>query len=109
MINRMTAWITSDDQAFTTLEDAKTHELKVLFTDPLSDRDLAYSPEEVAKAILVHQDKIRDILTTTKSSKAKARAVNGGRKRRTAALPAPGAAVTEPPTENMDKPWDKPN
>lgn len=79
---------TVGDLAFTKLEDAQRHELVSLFTEHGGD-----SATVIATTILENADRIVDILTTTATSKPRARKVNGGKKTRT-----PKAASPTPPS-----------
>lgn len=66
-------------QGFLTLEDAQKYELRQLIPNPASaGADLTID------WIISNKNKILDILTTTPSSKTKARKINGGKKSRKA-------------------------
>ena len=69
---------------FPCIEDAQRHELAEIFAGAgmgKADGGLA------AETVLKQQEKILDILTTTPTSKVKARKINGGTKRRKKASP----------------------
>lgn len=91
MITRTNAFQTSDEKTHATLEDAQRHELSLLFTK----EDFGGAPVvgSVAAAILEHAVKVRDILTTTATSKPRARKVNGGSKKRKVEVAALQSAV----------------
>lgn len=87
MIERKPAFVTSDGETFAELIDAQRHEIaRLLNIEPLSN----IAPVDVLDAIVEHRDKLVDILTTTATSKTRARKVNGGRKTR---KPATAATV----------------
>lgn len=71
MITR-THGFTVGDQMFASLEEAQLCELTALLD------------KAAAEHVLKNKDKVLDILTTTSTSKAKARGINGGRKKRAA-------------------------
>lgn len=85
MITRTQAYVTSDNQTFADLNAAIGHELGIV---------LNIDAEAVIQALLTNRDKVIDLLTTTPSSKAKARRVNGGTKKRT---PKPAGNAPELP------------
>lgn len=90
MITRLNAFATSDNQTFANLDAAIGHELSLIFPDS------AYPPPTV-ETILKNRDKIVDLLTTTPTSKTKARRVNGGTKKRKAKTDnTPELPVTTP-------------
>jgi hypothetical protein len=80
MITKQPSFVTSDNKPHATLEEAQQHELSLLFSPP----DFGGAPvvDQVVAVILQHQAKILDILTTKENSKPRARAVNGGSKKR---------------------------
>lgn len=79
MITRCAAFATSDQQTFAELDAAIGHELALIFDDEPGSA-------KAVETILKNRDKIVDLLTTTATSKSRARKVNGGtKKRRTAA------------------------
>ena len=89
MITRSPSFITSDNRAFATLEDAQRHEIAIL---------LSLDPETPAENSLLNllmekREALADVLTTTPTSKPRARAVNGGTKTR---KPKPAAAPATP-------------
>jgi hypothetical protein len=78
MIQFTKSYKTTDGQVFGSIESAQEHEIFValsLSTNP--------SGPTIAKMILDKKDVLVDILTTTASSKPKARSINGGKKKRT--------------------------
>lgn len=82
MIQKTQAFKTSDGQTFEKIQEAQVHEIKLLLPDGQS------SSEEIASMIVIHADKIVDVLTTTARSKVLARKINGGRKQRRAVTAA---------------------
>jgi len=76
MITRSTAFVTSDNQTFVNLDGAIGHELVLLLN--LGDDSI-----NIVAAILNNREKLIDLLSTTPTSKPRARAINGGRKKRT--------------------------
>lgn len=91
MITRTSAFVTSDNQTFAELDAAIGHELSLIFPDS------AFPPPTV-ETILKNRDRIVDLLTTTPTSKPKARKVNGGTKKRT---PKPDAAAVNRELQDM--------
>jgi hypothetical protein len=84
MITRTNAFQTSDDKTHATLEDAQKHELELIS---------GHGGDSVAW-LMQNKEKILDILTTTTTSKPRARKVNGGKKQRKfVADPAPPATA----------------
>lgn len=83
MIEKTQSFKTSDGKIHETFEAAQEHELSALLaglTNPI------LNPEEAArlsKLILESAEKFIDILTMKPGSKAKARKINGGTKKRT--------------------------
>lgn len=84
MITKEPSFVTSDRQRFDTLDAAIGHELGLIFPDGVM------STTPVVEVILKNRDKIVDLLTTTKTSKPRARKINGASKKRT---PKPDAAA----------------
>ena len=86
MIEFTKSYKTGDGNVFATIEKAQKHELSVLFEPhpTLQATGLPSEPmnEWIAEIVLDNKDKIVDILTTTTTSKPKARKINGGRKPR---------------------------
>jgi hypothetical protein len=66
---------------FPCIAEAQRHEIEELLRAGESG-SIGFTPENIAAFILTHQDKILDILTTTPTSKVRARKINGGTKRR---------------------------
>lgn len=78
MITRTASFATSDGQTFIELEGAQGHELSLLLQS-CGDCTAAIS------LIVSQRDKVIDILSTTPTSKPRARKINGGTKKRKAA------------------------
>ncbi len=104
MITRTQSYQTSDGQVFGTLEEAQLHELVVwirsaadTLTEKAEDTLTVNQAEIIASALQKDAAKIIDILTTTATSKPKARRVNGGTKKRKADATeqAPSAAPAQ--------------
>ena len=91
MIEFTKAYKTTDGQTHATLEDAKSHELTLLFCDTRVPTD---TEAHFILTVQENADRIIDILSTTATSKPRARKVNGGKKTR-AAKPA----IPTPPSE----------
>lgn len=70
MIQFVNAFATNDGKVHQTLEEAQIHELS-----EIAGRD-------AATALVKEKERVIDILTTTKTSRPKARKINGGRKAR---------------------------
>jgi hypothetical protein len=79
MIAFTKSYKTSDDQLFGSVEEAKTHELELVFKNNDLTKDVAMG---FSMVIMENKDIILDILTTTVTSKPKARAIHGGTKKR---------------------------
>jgi len=88
MIEFTKSYKTSDGKLVASIPEAQVHELSILLGqvqvgDGETQRDV------LAKFILEKKDVVVDILTTTSTSKPKARAIHGGTKKRTPkAVPA---------------------
>jgi hypothetical protein len=85
------------DQLFVTVEAAQAHSLQTFFRDHLKDVIGVDDWNPLANAILSKKEHIVDLLTMKATSKPRARAVNGGTKKRTpkpqaAPMPKPEAA-----------------
>ena len=81
MITKTQSFQTSDGAIHASIDSAQAHELKVL----LVQDTLKLMPEqqhEVARILVAYRDQVVDILTTGPRSKSKARAINGGTKKR---------------------------
>lgn len=93
MIERTQAFKTSDGNTFQSLDLAKSHELVLLFKD-----ESQLTPGIVADMLTKHAKQVVDILTTTPTSKARARVINGGTKKRkpAAILVSRGVEVQTP-------------
>ena len=80
MIERVTAYKSSDGKTFESLNEVQVHEIDIVLRaggkleEPMCAR--------AANDVVVNREKILDILTTTERSKPKARAINGGKKSR---------------------------
>lgn len=66
------------DKACKTLEEAQTQEIENL----ANDNSLSSASKSFAEFVMTHKARILDILTTTKRSKPRARAINGGTRKR---------------------------
>lgn len=77
MITRTPSYECSDGNVFVKLETAQGHELSLLFKDLA-----APTPTTIADVLVKNAEKVIDVLTTTATSKSKARAINGGKKSR---------------------------
>lgn len=80
MIEFVKAFKTEDGKTHTTIEDAQRHELSEMIK---KTPDEVNSPQSMAAWMLDNASRIVDILTTKKTSKPRARSINGGRKVRT--------------------------
>lgn len=78
---------------FPCIEDAQRRELEQLFEKANLPGDLRAG--WIAAKVLEHQEKILDILTTTPTSKVRARKINGGTKRRKKTQPSPESGVMD--------------
>ena len=78
MITRAPAFVTEDGKSFTTLEDAQRHEIAGLLGLDVNEG----IEKAVLDRIMEKLELLSDILTTTATSKPKARKVNGGTKKR---------------------------
>lgn len=84
MIERINAFKISSGEACATLEQAKLMELALLFEKAKpADGPI---PEFIAAVIMDNADAIIDILTTTATSKPRARKLHGGKKNRKASV-----------------------
>lgn len=91
MIEFTKAFKTSDGETHASLEEAQKHELLLIYGTTASDAE-AVAREHFANVVMDNSDRIVDILTTTATSKPRARKVNGGSKQRKPKTPAPEAA-----------------
>lgn len=73
----------SNGQTYATLEKAQQAEIKSLAASKMGNQSM--SVEDWTLFLVQNKQEIIDILTTTASSKPKARAIHGGRKPRKAA------------------------
>lgn len=79
MITKVNAYQSSDGTAHSTLEEAQRFEIKqILLSSNVSIAD----GDDLSWCIIKNAEAIVDILTTTPTSKPKARKVNGGTKKR---------------------------
>ncbi len=88
MIERITAptYKTSDGEKFEKLSDAQQHELELLFPPDHTRQEapgMYYDGKLIAAVLMQKADIVSDILSTTSKSKPRARAINGGTKKRT--------------------------
>jgi hypothetical protein len=70
----------SGGRAYATLEEAKAQAIREIMLKQLPHEQ--WTIEQVAGAILDLEDELVSILTTTDSSRPRARAINGGTKKR---------------------------
>lgn len=85
MITKVNAYQSSDGTAHSSLEEAQKAEIKALFKREEranTSEWLEPSLEYIADLLVENAGQVVDILTTTPTSKPKARKVNGGTKRR---------------------------
>lgn len=96
MIEFTKAFKTADGSTHTSLDDAKKHEIVSILLDfkPPQTESAQKAAVETAEIIVEHATQIVDILTTTPTSKPRARRVNGGTKKRAKSVDPTGAAVT---------------
>lgn len=80
MIERTQAFKTGDGNTFQSLDLAQAHELVLLFDSETPAPPLTHA--SAADMLVKHAKQVVDILTTTPTSKARARSVNGGTKTR---------------------------
>lgn len=86
MITFTKSYTTSDKQMFGTIIEAKKHELEIFFgkmavpvgENPFDSNDIS----TIADYLILNKDILIDVLTTNTTSKPKARAINGGTKKR---------------------------
>lgn len=86
----------SDGTEADTLAEAKEHELLIIIGNPAGDPEDTINVLGVVNIILSSASKVVDILTTKEGSKPKARAINGGTKKRNKTTPAPVAEPSKP-------------
>lgn len=76
MITKAPAYATADGQSFFKLSDAQEHELCGILgidkTDPIS--------RVFVESAIRNKEKVVDVLTTTETTRSKARKINGGHK-----------------------------
>lgn len=81
MIEFIKSFAVSDGRVFANIKQAQQEEiLLVIFKD--SAQDATDVQRSIAEQLVVHAEQIVDILSTTPTSKLKARALHGGRKPR---------------------------
>lgn len=97
MIEFTKSYKTSDGQVFGSIEDAQTHELAIAIAKSKGATVSFDSAKEIAGLIMENRESIVDVLTTTPNSKPKARAINGGTKKRVkkVAVSDPSTIMTE--------------
>lgn len=83
MITPTKAYKTSNGKTFDCLEEAQMEELAVIISgvpigNPFTNADM----KSICQQLVQVSDKVVDILTTKPGSKVRARAVNGGKKKR---------------------------
>ena len=84
MISKTVSFKTTDGKIHASIEDAQRHEIVSFFNRDLETPIENYTTLEVANFIMDNRDRMVDLLTTKANSKPKARAINGGTKKRTA-------------------------
>jgi hypothetical protein len=87
MIQFTKAFKASNDMCYATLEQAQVAELRDVFSTHDSPLEISENVEPFVNLIMLNRDRIIDILTTTESSRPKARKANGGTKKRKAKTP----------------------
>jgi hypothetical protein len=99
MIEKTQAWI-AGDKAFATLTEAQRYELEAVIGLTISHKpkgreisateaNCEYSMDEIVNALLKQSEKIVDILTTSETSRPRARKVNRVRTKKIKTEPAP--------------------
>lgn len=81
MITRTNAFLTSDNATHASLEAAQARELELLCEETDNEATGQFRTN-ICKWIVANAEKVVDILTTTATSKVKARRINGGTKKR---------------------------
>lgn len=79
MITRAASFKTSNDKVFETLADAQQEEIAVILS---GDGNPGETLRTFCQKMVQNADKIVDVLSTTPTSKPRARRVNGGTKKR---------------------------
>lgn len=99
MITRTTGYASSDGTVHRTLEGAQRAEIVEIFKAHAGPSPKAdpWTVEYMADIVMQNSTKLLDILTTTSRSKPRARAVNGGTKKRKPKATEP-SMFKEPPT-----------
>ena len=97
MITTTKAFTTSDGRVCATIEEAQKRELALLFKLDSDEIDCAINNPDttILNLLISERDKVVDILTTTPTSKVRARRVNGGKKTRKPSPEAVNAAVQD--------------
>ena len=112
MITRATSFKTEDGECFSSLREAQENALVLLVAEVVSreaktDNDEAeiQLAEAICKRLVGRIEETLDILTTTETSLAKARAINGGRKPRREPRDSPRAegAPSPRPEKGVDE------
>lgn len=84
MITTAKAFVTSDQKTHAALEDAQKHELAILLRLQSGPQESGFTLANLVDLVMGCREKVMDVLTTTASSKPRARKVNGGTKKRKA-------------------------
>ena len=95
MIEFTKSYKTADGQVFGSIEEAQTHEITRIF-----EKNPFTTAAEAAAIVLKNKTILIDILTTTPSSKPKARTTHGGTKNRKRTV------VTDAATDATNLPQD---
>jgi len=90
MITKINAYQSGDGTAHSSLEEAQRHEIRILLKDEVKNDPSAFYEVIIVK----NRERIMDILSTTATSKVRARKVNGAVRKRKPTAPA---MFTEPP------------
>lgn len=90
MITFTKSYQTSDNKVFADIALAQAHEIELLLLEAELEPKMVPG---FASAIVDAREKVVDVLTTTATSKTKARAVNGGRKPRKAKVATDDVAL----------------
>ena len=84
MIEKTSAFKTSDGQTFELIEEAQKHEIELLFEGTVVSNAIGMSPNSIAALLVERAEEVVDILTTGPNSLPKARKLHGGKKTRIA-------------------------
>lgn len=99
MIERIQAYKASDGTVFASMEDVQIHALNLLLTPEGEPTSVAVAA--LSKLVVSSRDKVLDILTTGPKALPKARAINGGTKKKKVAM-LPIQAATEQPAPSTN-------